>query len=316
MLPPGWLRRTRCGTPGWATTPCRTWPPAWVVTCRSACLAGWLWEPVAGSSCTRWTAGRRGTWRWCPVMAGWRLPRCSSSSTTSDPTRASPTDTGPTTRWRPSSPPSSVASRPGWRRPSKTTCRRRRSRCSPRCARGCSPCRQPARAPLGSPDPARPVSDCARSARIRPTSCITSPSPGTAGRSRRPDPHPARTSSAPDLGRRLDDEGELGHLVVVGQRVALHGGGEAALRGQAQLLERHILAGLLDPALQGVLGLQLAAFRRHQAEHHHLARRDEPQRLEGGARPDRKSTRLNSSHVAISYAVFCLKKKNTNTITT
>src|SRR5690625_6840935 len=34
--------------------------------------------------------------------------------------------------------------------------------------------------------------------------------------------------------------------------------------------------------------------------HHH-------QRRLGG---DRKSTRLNSSHVAISYAVFCLKKKN------
>src|SRR5690625_7074690 len=28
-----------------------------------------------------------------------------------------------------------------------------------------------------------------------------------------------------------------------------------------------------------------------------------------GAKEDRKSTRLNSSHVAISYAVFCLKKK-------
>src|SRR5437870_13323674 len=28
-----------------------------------------------------------------------------------------------------------------------------------------------------------------------------------------------------------------------------------------------------------------------------------------GADEDRKSTRLNSSHVAISYAVFCLKKK-------
>src|SRR5690625_6948981 len=28
---------------------------------------------------------------------------------------------------------------------------------------------------------------------------------------------------------------------------------------------------------------------------------------------DRKSTRLNSSHVAISYAVFCLKKKTKNT---
>src|SRR5690606_41636542 len=31
------------------------------------------------------------------------------------------------------------------------------------------------------------------------------------------------------------------------------------------------------------------------------------------ARVDRKSTRLNSSHVKISYAVFCLKKKNSNT---
>src|SRR5439155_26296832 len=29
-------------------------------------------------------------------------------------------------------------------------------------------------------------------------------------------------------------------------------------------------------------------------------------------RQDRKSTRLNSSHVAISYAVFCLKKKKIN----
>src|SRR2546427_6239556 len=28
-----------------------------------------------------------------------------------------------------------------------------------------------------------------------------------------------------------------------------------------------------------------------------------------GSRPDRKSTRLNSSHSQISYAVFCLKKK-------
>src|SRR3989442_4945126 len=33
-----------------------------------------------------------------------------------------------------------------------------------------------------------------------------------------------------------------------------------------------------------------------------------PNELSGG---DRKSTRLNSSHVRISYAVFCLKKKNT-----
>src|SRR2546429_1098600 len=32
--------------------------------------------------------------------------------------------------------------------------------------------------------------------------------------------------------------------------------------------------------------------------------------------PDRKSTRLNSSHGYISYAVFCLKKKKNNTVTT
>src|SRR5438876_4807229 len=30
----------------------------------------------------------------------------------------------------------------------------------------------------------------------------------------------------------------------------------------------------------------------------------------GGLAVDRKSTRLNSSHPSISYAVFCLKKKN------
>src|SRR5699024_12785916 len=31
-----------------------------------------------------------------------------------------------------------------------------------------------------------------------------------------------------------------------------------------------------------------------------------------GREKDRKSTRLNSSHVSISYAVFCLKKKKTH----
>src|SRR5699024_12179856 len=62
----------------------------------------------------------------------------------------------------------------------------------------------------------------------------------------------------------------------------------------------------------------------------HLAGADRPDRLVGdhGAgsvlggdacvgtvhlgEGDRKSTRLNSSHVSISYAVFCLKKKNEN----
>src|SRR5437879_6933777 len=34
-----------------------------------------------------------------------------------------------------------------------------------------------------------------------------------------------------------------------------------------------------------------------------------PSARRGGKRGDRKSTRLNSSHRCISYAVFCLKKK-------
>src|SRR5438132_8108657 len=46
---------------------------------------------------------------------------------------------------------------------------------------------------------------------------------------------------------------------------------------------------------------------------HALVRR----RLERGHQwrfPDRKSTRLNSSHTVISYAVFCLKKKKKKTL--
>src|SRR5437870_10227271 len=51
---------------------------------------------------------------------------------------------------------------------------------------------------------------------------------------------------------------------------------------------------------------------------HELRRLNRPVRppsVTGGevARLDRKSTRLNSSHVAISYAVFCLKKKKKTT---
>src|SRR5207245_11748313 len=37
-----------------------------------------------------------------------------------------------------------------------------------------------------------------------------------------------------------------------------------------------------------------------------------PRASDGDGRRDRKSTRLNSSHGSISYAVFCLKKKKKN----
>src|SRR5256885_11092931 len=65
-------------------------------------------------------------------------------------------------------------------------------------------------------------------------------------------------------------------------------------------------------AVQGALGIELHAearpVQRRQAhaavDGHGLAQQ---LRVEHG---DRKSTRLNSSHLVISYAVFCLKKKN------
>src|SRR2546429_1621115 len=59
-------------------------------------------------------------------------------------------------------------------------------------------------------------------------------------------------------------------------------------------------------------------YARALAEQRSLARIEED--VESGERsgvqgtPDRKSTRLNSSHGYISYAVFCLKKKKTTSL--
>src|SRR5438876_8457284 len=57
----------------------------------------------------------------------------------------------------------------------------------------------------------------------------------------------------------------------------------------------------------GLLGRQEAAAqaRDHLRQHRH----QEAERSAVEIRGDRKSTRLNSSHPSISYAVFCLKKK-------
>src|SRR5690606_40988900 len=59
-------------------------------------------------------------------------------------------------------------------------------------------------------------------------------------------------------------------------------------------------AGLAEVALAADVDAPDRAGRPLQARHH----------AERSQRIDRKSTRLNSSHVKISYAVFCLKKKN------
>src|SRR3712207_7413169 len=69
--------------------------------------------------------------------------------------------------------------------------------------------------------------------------------------------------------------------------------------GRAQR-QQPVEAGRADLAQRAqVLQLDAAAAR-------HRAREEDPDR------EDRKSTRLNSSHANISYAVFCLKKKKKN----
>src|SRR2546430_7485769 len=54
-----------------------------------------------------------------------------------------------------------------------------------------------------------------------------------------------------------------------------------------------------------------AALGRRSPDAQRAARTDRPH---GRGQRDRKSTRLNSSHSQISYAVFCLKKKKTKTV--
>ena len=56
--------------------------------------------------------------------------------------------------------------------------------------------------------------------------------------------------SAPDFVRGLDDEPELRELLVVGERVAVDRRGEAALRREAEPLERDEAACLVDPPLE------------------------------------------------------------------
>src|ERR1035441_10847151 len=54
-------------------------------------------------------------------------------------------------------------------------------------------------------------------------------------------------------------------------------------------------------------------IRLSQTDGSHLDATQHLQHAAAAQRSDRKSTRLNSSHLGISYAVFCLKKKKDST---
>src|SRR3712207_7760136 len=80
-------------------------------------------------------------------------------------------------------------------------------------------------------------------------------------------------------------------------------GDDEGLLVQARLEVRHPLG--------QVLGARMAMVIRD------ILPQPAPERFDGHqsrAVPDRKSTRLNSSHANISYAVFCLKKKKKSVV--
>src|SRR5207249_12043573 len=102
-------------------------------------------------------------------------------------------------------------------------------------------------------------------------------------------------------------------------RVHLRAGGELArglrvmavvvdgTQGEHERRDDEFSADALHHARTGHIGLGVV-HRIGEAEAPYAVTREH---LEG-ERQDRKSTRLNSSHVSISYAVFCLKKKTSN----
>src|SRR5260221_2120273 len=72
----------------------------------------------------------------------------------------------------------------------------------------------------------------------------------------------------------------------------------------------HVIPGadvMPDPGVT----VELRQLRPRQALEIRFLEPDQPRIQRVGDLADRKSTRLNSSHTVISYAVFCLKKKNT-----
>src|SRR5439155_9187103 len=115
------------------------------------------------------------------------------------------------------------------------------------------------------------------------------------------------------LGANADDAPALAHEVARGRATLEAERREAARLGHEHLEDRRLRddARALDAEV-GDRDAQETARAAVDFEPAHVRLREA---VELGAEPhldglpDRKSTRLNSSHVAISYAVFCLKKK-------
>src|SRR5689334_15023859 len=90
---------------------------------------------------------------------------------------------------------------------------------------------------------------------------------------------PTFISVPPHVVRHFDDALELAPLLVLGERVAMVRAGEAALRRQAQPLQRHVLRRLVDPPPQRVRRLERARLGGDEPQHHALVARSEERRV-------------------------------------
>src|SRR2546430_16151020 len=120
----------------------------------------------------------------------------------------------------------------------------------------------------------------------------------------------ARRSTLGTLAERLE---ELERVLAVVVAIHLH---EAPQRCGAPRRRVARLQRVLERGAQ----LRAVARRRHGALRdaplppRHASEQLRVEIVQRAAQQDRKSTRLNSSHSQISYAVFCLKKKNTRRV--
>src|SRR5256885_16138779 len=90
------------------------------------------------------------------------------------------------------------------------------------------------------------------------------------------------------------------HQLPMGYQIQNH------FKGHASLSERHDAHGTASLCNHGFSQLLVSK----SADTFRVAPDDQCSLHQAAMPKDRKSTRLNSSHLVISYAVFCLKKKN------
>src|SRR3712207_8276357 len=86
----------------------------------------------------------------------------------------------------------------------------------------------------------------------------------------------------------------------------------AAASSASTATPSHSVSSLLHLVTQWMSTVTLVRGSAWNSSQDHFARR-EPPCWSAKLQSDRKSTRLNSSHANISYAVFCLKKKKIKT---